>query len=233
MRVSGSKSVMALLLLGAAMLMGCAHDERVTEPLGTDLVIRIERGANVPPGSLYLKPIPGGLLGRAHDEELFRSQTGSGQVRVPLAALSRDLHALARLVRSDAFNPGELASPRELRIARIGAFYEPAVRSDGCNNFRTGLRTGATISAMLVYVDGPGSVRGARYTRPYIMDYQLEFPSAGIYAIELRMQGMTVTPQVIGVAAHIRADVRRAPCLARRPHARSTGFLGAEAALAQ
>ena len=211
MRVPGSNIATVSLFLAAAMLTGCAQGEHV-KPLRADLVIRIERGDNVPPGSLYLKPIPGGLLGQAHDEELFRSQAGSGQVRVPLAALSRDLHALAELVRSDAFNPGELASPRELRIARIGAFYEPAVRSDECNNFRTGLRTAAAGSTMLVYVDGPGSVRGARYTRPYIMDYQLEFPSAGIYLVSMPARGVLVTAQVIATASPLLADVRRTAC---------------------
>lgn len=211
MRVAGLNIAMMSLLLVAALLMGCAHGEHV-KPLRSDLVIRIERGDDVPPGSLYLKPIPGGLLGQAHDEELFRSHAGSGQVRVPLAGLSRDLHALAELVRSDAFNPGELASPRELRIARIGAFYEPAVRSDGCNNFRTGLRTDAAGSTMLVYVDGPGSVRGARYTRPYIMDFQLEFPSAGIYLVAMPARGVLVTLQVIGTASPLLADVRRKTC---------------------
>lgn len=175
--------------------------------------IAIERGDDVPPGSLYLKPVPG-LLGRTVDEELFRSRPGAKAVKVSAGRLSARLHEHASFMRSDGANPGELANPRELGMARVGAFYEPAVRGTGCANFSTRLSAGTPASTVLVYVDRPGSVRGLRYTKPYILDYRLEFPAAGIYAIDLRRQGIVVTPRTVKVAT-LRATVTPAPCTAR------------------
>ncbi len=183
----------------AYLVSGCTGQEARILPAQSDFVITIERGVHVPEGSLFLKPIPGRLLGKTSDVELFRSKPGRDEVRIPLDALSADVERHARLAASDDANPGELASPRGLRIARIGAFYEPAIDNPACDNYRTGLRASTAASTMLVYVDRPGSVRGTRYTQPYIMDYRLDFPAEGIYAIALPAHRGIVTPRVVAL----------------------------------
>lgn len=177
-----------------------------------DVVIAIERARGVPPGSLYLKPVPGGLLGKTVDSELFRSRPGAENVRVSTALLAMRVNVHARMTRSDRFNPGELASPRELGIARIGTFYEPANHAAGCSNFRTGLDLEIPGSAMLIYVDRPGSVHGTRYSRPWIMNYQLEFPAAGIYAVASQSRGTVVTQRLVDIPGRLAVSVRRTSC---------------------
>ena len=212
-RTQTSRVARSFLAVTCVMVTtACTSSPPTPEPIQTDIVITIDRAGDVPPGSIFLKPVPGGFLGGTLDEELFRSRAGDDRVRIPLDALSASLDDHALVARSDEFNPGELASPRGLRIARVGTFYEPALRNNTCNNFRTGLRTDDPAKTMLVYVDRAATVRGIRYTAPYIMNYQLEFPAAGLYVIGLRTHGMVVTQQVINAANPLIAKVRRAPC---------------------
>lgn len=208
-------NVFALALpatLAGLLLSACASSGAPVAPLQSDFTIAIERGPDVPPGSLYLKPVPGGLLGKTVGDELLRSKTGAKALRVSTVALSARLRDHASILRSDDSNPGELASPRELGVARIGAFFVPAGQSEGCDNFRTSLDAGTRASAMLIYVDRAGSVRGLRYTRPYIVDYRLDFPAAGIYVVTLPAQGMVVMPRTVRVAKPLRATVQLASC---------------------
>lgn len=174
-------------------------------------MIAIDRAKGVPPGSLYLKPVPGGLLGETADRELFRSRPGITELRISTGALADNLEAYARTAMRNRLNPGELARPRELGIARIGTFYETAAGLSGCANFRTGLRL-VPANVILVYVDRAGTLQGARYVYPYIMEYQLDFPGAGIYAIAMHSRGMVVTQRVVNVSGKLTATVRRAHC---------------------
>lgn len=200
------------LALSCLAVCGCAGLPAGNAPAQGDFVIAIERAADVPSGSLYLKPVPGGLLGATADSELFRSKAGAKRIRISVDALAAQAEAHAGMARSDRFNPGELARPRELGITRIGTFYEPVAAVEGCSNFRTGLRLDAPGRAMLVYVDRAGSVRGARYTQPYIMDYRLEFPAAGIYVLAVRSRHMTIVQRVAHVTEPLRARVIRTGC---------------------
>lgn len=199
-------------LLALCALAACTTGRESVEPLPAEFVITVDRAANVPPGTLFLKPIPGGLLGPSVDSELFRSPPGASDMRISTPALSAGANAHARPVRADRFNPGELASPRGIRIARIGTFYEPAASEGECSNFRTGLGHDDRARELLVYVDRAGTVRGQRYTSPYIMDYQLDFPRAGIYVVTWRTQGIVVTQRTVRAAGRLQANVRRAAC---------------------
>lgn len=214
-RLFPPRIAVALIIATGVLVSACAG-HKTHEPLRTDLVIAVDRAAGVPPGSLFLKPLPGGLLGATVDDELFRSREGVRNVRVPLDVLSEGLARHAQPLRADRMNPGELVQPRGLRIARVGTFYEPLVRDVACNNFRTALRMDRLASAMLVYVDRPGRVYGTRYLQPYIVEYRLDFPRAGVYAITLRLQGMTIESSVAASDGLLRASVKRAPCLPPR-----------------
>lgn len=199
----------ALLIASA----GCTGSHpAVVAPAQGDLVFAIDRADNVPAGSLYLKPLPGRLLGGAVDSELFRSRPGATRLRIPVDLLVARLDTHALRTRVDRFNPGELSRPRNLGIARIGTFYEPATNVPGCRNFRSGLRLETPAGVMLVYVDRAGSVRGTRYLEPYIMDYRLEFPAAGIYAVAARSHGLVVTQRVVDLPEQVPVSVRRASC---------------------
>lgn len=204
-----SRLIFALL---CAVFSGCANGLATVGPMQGDVVIAIERANGVPPGSLYLKPVPGGLLGKTVDSELFRSRTGAENVRVSAVVLATRADTHAQMTRSDRFNPGELASPRELGIARIGTFYEPANRTAGCSNFRTGLDLEMPGSAMLIYVDRPGTVHGTRYSQPWIMDYRLEFPAAGIYVVTSQARGPVVTQRLVDIPERLAISVRRTSC---------------------
>lgn len=200
----------ALLVFALVSIAGCSTTPR-PQPVDANLSILIERGAHVPDGRIVFKPMPGKILGKADDIELFGSAPGVDKFQVPFAELLPVLHHHAAVARSDATNPGELAEPRNLRIARIATFFEPAAAIAGCNNFRTGLRGAWPAQATLVYVDGPGSVRGTRYAAPYVMEYDLEFPAAGVYAISAVARGNHVT-QVVVRPDELVARVRPAPC---------------------
>ena len=203
-------TLLAFALIGIA---GCSAAHR-SQPVDENVSIRVERGAEVPDGRIVFKPMPGRMLGKADDVELFESARGVDVFQVPFAKLLPVLHQYAAVARSDASNPGELAEPRNLRIARIATFFESAGAAPGCNNFRTGLRGAWPAQATLVYVDRPGSVRGMRYTAPYIMEYDLEFPAAGVYAIRTVARGNHVM-QVVGRPNTLVARVRPAPCTER------------------
>jgi len=199
--------VFALILLPA-----CTFAQERPRPIHSDFVIAIERDDDVPPGQVFMKPVAGGFLGHAENVELYRSTTNAGHIEVALDALTADIAPHAVLARSDDTNPGELANPRELGIVRIATFYQSEVHAPGCNNFRTGLRAEWPMRAMLVYVDRAGVLRGSRYTPPYIMEYDLEFPEAGLYAVAMQVRGPRVTQRVLDADQALVVQVRRSGC---------------------
>ncbi|MBW3567737.1 MAG: hypothetical protein KY410_07250 [Proteobacteria bacterium] len=158
-----------------------------------------------------MKPVSGGLSGRAADVELYRSPTDAERLFISSEALAEDIAAHAAIIRSDDTNPGELANPRNLRVARIATFYDPMRAEPGCSNFRTGLRGGRPGRALLVYVDRAGSLRGWRITAPYLVEYDLVFPRAGIYAIGMQARSGRITQRVMDAGAIV-ARVERADC---------------------
>lgn len=213
---SPHKDVLPWLLLLFVLLTGCAYSpQNASRPLD-ELVIAIDRDTGVPPGEIFMKPIRGGLLGRAEDVEIFRAGWNQGQMDVPLDTLVARLRPHAVPVRSDDSNPGELVEPRDLGVVRVATFFRAEMAMAGCNNFRTGLRAAWPAQAVLVYVDGPGSLRGTRYSEPFIMEYDLEFPEAGLYALGVRSQGIHVTQQVTDIESLV-ARVRRADCADTMP----------------
>lgn len=212
-------SLCALLSLA---VVGCSVTSRqASQPLDKSLLIHVERMAGVPAGQIVFKPIPGRLRGKAEDVLLFQSTTGADRFKVPVMHLASELQERAATASSDSVNPGELVEPRELRIARVATFFEPAGNPGGCHNFRTGLRAAWPAQATLVYVDRAGGVRGTRYSAPYIMEYELEFPTAGLYAIRTVARGNRIT-QTVANPESLVARVLPAACsqsLAARPAA--------------
>lgn len=200
-----------VIAIAAVLGAGCASGARVAQPLEGDIVIEVERGANVPPGRVFLRPVPGGMLGEAAGASVLRSAPGSDRVELDVETLAARVAGRAATVRSDRFNPGELAEPRDLRIARLGMFFTPGGDAVGCGNFRTSLLAYPG-RRMLVYVDRPGSIRGSRYASPWIFEYELVFPAAGIYLVGSTTQGIVVTQQVVASPRDVVARVRRAPC---------------------
>ena len=199
--------VAMVLLVG-----GCTSRPMPVPPLSDNVVIAIDRDEDVPPGEILLKPVPGALSGRAVDVELYRSRKGANELVIPVGMVSVALARSAMLARSDTMNPGELANPRNMQIARVATFFRSANLSGECNNFRTGLRADWRSRAVLVYVDRPGSVRGVRYAEPWIMEYDLDFPEAGLYVIGMQAQGSHVTQRVVAAADALVARVSRADC---------------------
>lgn len=195
-----------------AGICGCAPRAERAQPLDGDIVIEVKRARGVPPGRVFLKPVPGGFLGDAAGVPVLRSRIGAERVEFEVDALIDRLEGRAAMLRSDRFNPGELANPRRLRIARLGTFFAPLAEAGNCSNFRTSLVADAAKRGMLVYVDRAGSIRGSRYASPWIFEYELEFPSAGIYLVGSTTQGPVVTQRVLGSAGDVIAKVRRAPC---------------------
>lgn len=206
-----SAPVILLRALLIPLVAGCTGigDPR---PLVADITIEIVREEGVPPGRIQLKPIPGGIAGTAIDVPIARSLQGAESMLLPAAMLERRLHEHAAPVGSDARNPGELANPRTLRMARLGTFFEPAEPDGSCAAFSTGLRAGWPVSAILVYVDRAGTIRGSRYHRPRIATYELHFPRAGLYLVGAHGHGLGITYEVIDRDEPLTAKVRHAPC---------------------
>lgn len=213
MRTLNTKQPFSCLsaVLVLILLPGCSPP-RDTRPVQEDFTIRIERAPGVPPGELYLKPVPGGLRGAARDVELLDSNFADARFDVPVGALTQALEQHAGLARDDHMNPGELANPRDMHIARIAAFFRSPRVTGQCESYRTGLHAAWPQRAMLVYVDRPGVVRGQRYVAPWIMDYDLEFPAAGVYALVSTAQGHTISQRVLGGASQLVARVTRDAC---------------------
>lgn len=205
-------SCCTLLALALIAITGCNATHR-PQPVDENVSIRVDRTTGVPEGRIVFKPMPGRMLGKADDVELFESAPGVDEFQVPIAELLPVLHQHASITRNDEKNPGELAEPRNLRIARIATFFESSEPVAGCSNFLTGLRAWP-VQAALVYVDRPGSVRGTRYVSPYVMEYDLEFPAAGVYAISALARGNHVM-QVVARPDELVARVRPAPCAER------------------
>lgn len=201
------------LLLSCALpgLAACSVSSGQSAQPADNLSIRVERTANVPTGRMVFRPMPGQLFGKADNTRLFESARDVDTFEVPISELLPALGESAAITRSDAVNPGELAEPRELRMARIATFFEPEDTAAGCNNFRTGLRADWPAQATLVYVDRAGTVLGTRYAPPYVMEYNLVFPAAGVYAISTVARGNHVM-QAMAKPGGLVARVRPAPC---------------------
>lgn len=205
--VTRSMVTVSLLLVPACAM----SPHSVSHPVSSNFVIEVERGANVPPGRISMKPVSGGLTGRAADVELYRSRAGVERLLISSEALAEDIAAHAAIIRSDGANPGELANPRNLRVARIATFYNATPAEPGCSNFRTGLRAGRPGRAILVYVDRAGSLRGWRLTSPYLVEYDLVFPRPGIYAVETRGRAGRLVQRTVDVGPMV-AQVERTGC---------------------
>lgn len=205
-------TVLLPVLLGA-MLVSCAVHPEPVAPWQADLEVVVEHDSQLGPGSVLLKSIPGRLHGTASGPDLYRVSAKRNSIRIPADVLARQIRERAAILANDNSNPGELATPRSLGLSRIALFYLPESSTAVCADVRTGLELNGTAAAMLVYVDRPGTIRGTRYRQPWIMDYRLRFPAAGIYVLAQRTQGNAVVTRVARPAP-LHLTVRGVSCAA-------------------
>lgn len=202
---------MRIVLAGVllALCVACTPAAGPVAPIKGVVMIDVRRAGQVPPGEVVLKPLPGGLVGPARGGAIARLAPGRP---LDMASLEPVLLRTAAMIRSDAMNPGELASPRALRMVRLGAFFRPREKGERCRGFRTGLLVDERPGSMLVYVDRAGSIRGSRYARPWIFDYDLRFPAAGVYLVRSHTRGIVVSQRTARVDERLVARVRGVGC---------------------
>lgn len=211
---SRRKYIRAIILALTWLMTACTIAPRQAQPLHEDLVLQLEQPPDLPAGSVYLKSIAGGLQGKAGDEELLRVLPVNDRLRITTRLLVEELAKQARPVAASRRQPGELVTPRTARFARVATFFEPVSVSDGCNNFVMGLRGERRSGQLLVYVDRAAAIVGTHYRAPYIFDYDLRFPRAGLYVVGLRRFGYTLKPFIVQGTGQLIARIRAAECTA-------------------
>lgn len=201
-----------IILLFVVLLNACASLQRDPQPLRENLTVHLDQPPHIPHGSVYLKPIPGGLQGKAADKELLRVTPVNDVLHITTGLLVQELAKQARPLAPDSHQPGALVTPRLTRIARVATFFEPLERDDNCSNFSMGLRGERRGGQLLVYVDRAAAIIGTHYRAPYIFEYDLRFPQAGLYLVGLRRSGFTVMPFIVHDTQQLLAWIRPAAC---------------------